>query len=112
MLLLRVGSILKPIRIVLYATLVFVIASCIGPWIALLFICHFEKDYQLSKTVYNGIRCLDREPNGVLILFLVSANLLTDLLIFPIPSYLMRGLRGVSLKARLTLIATFALSLG
>ena len=62
--------------------------------------------------MYGGLSCLTNVQGGIIYVFLVTANMFTDLLILPIPSLLVYRIRNASLQSRLTVVFSFALSLG
>ncbi|KFY25658.1 hypothetical protein V493_04523 [Pseudogymnoascus sp. VKM F-4281 (FW-2241)] len=111
-LLLRAGWVVTPIRKTLYGILAFVIGACLGPWLALIFLCPPLTGETSKPTVYGGLSCLTPKQGGIIYVFLVTANMFTDLLILPIPSLLVYRIRNASLQSRLTVIFSFALSLG
>ncbi|KFZ08722.1 hypothetical protein V502_09201 [Pseudogymnoascus sp. VKM F-4520 (FW-2644)] len=111
-LLLRAGWVVTPIRRTLYCILAFVIGACLGPWLALIFLCPPLTGETSEPTVYGGLSCLTPKQGGIIYVFLVTANMFTDLLILPIPSLLVYRIRNASLQSRLTVIFSFALSLG
>ncbi|OBT89125.1 hypothetical protein VE02_01991 [Pseudogymnoascus sp. 03VT05] len=111
-LLLRAGWVVTPIRRTLYGILAFVIGACLGPWLALIFLCPPLTGETSGPTVYGGLSCLTPKQGGIIYVFLVTANMFTDLLILPIPSLLVYRIRNASLQSRLTVIFSFALSLG
>jgi len=111
-LLLKVGWVFGLLRKVLIGILIFNIGACLGPVIALVFLCPPRTGNTGGPTVYNGLKCLHPRQGQIMYLFLVTVNMFTDLLICPIPTLLMYRLPNISLRARLTVILSFALGLG
>jgi hypothetical protein len=111
LLLLRVGKVLVPIRRFLYLTFVFNILAAAIPWVLFIFICPPASGNGSKPTTFGGLQCLDRYEQGSLLLFVNCANLLTDVLIFPVPFFIMRELMNTNWRSKLTIILTFATSL-
>ena len=111
-LLLKIAWIIKPLRYMLVVFLVFVIISFIGPEIAFLFLCPQGTANTSLPSAYPGIACLDRHQGGVIMVAVAAANMLTDVLIFPIPILVMRELKNASWKSRISVILSFALMFG
>jgi hypothetical protein len=109
-LLLHVGRILDRVRRALYAVFVFNALAAVIPWALFIFICP-DAPHNTTPTVFGGLKCLDREAQGVVLVFVNSANLLTDLLVFPIPFFIMHELMNTTWRSKLTILLTFATSL-
>ncbi|KAK2797468.1 hypothetical protein FQN51_008501 [Onygenales sp. PD_10] len=111
LILLRVGKIISPVRRSLYVVFVFNLLACVIPWIMSIFICPPRTGDTWAPTTFGNLRCFGRDSQGHLLLFVNCANLLTDLLIFPIPFFIMRELMNTDIRARVAVILTFASSL-
>ncbi|KFZ18664.1 hypothetical protein V501_01081 [Pseudogymnoascus sp. VKM F-4519 (FW-2642)] len=109
LLLFRVASVIKSIRIALYIILTFNIGACLGPWLALLFLCSPLSGNTSGPTVFNGLSCLDPWQGAIVYVFIVTSNMFTDLLVFPIPCIIAWRLRKTRL--RVTAIAAVRLRL-
>lgn len=112
LLLLKVGKLIVSIRRALYVILFFIVGACLGPLIALIFLCPPKTGRNYGDSVYGGLQCLGQRSGAILYLWLVSVNLFTDLLILPIPSLLMYRVKNTSLRARCTVVFSSALILG
>lgn len=112
LLLLRVAWVIYSVRIALYVILAFNIGACLGPWVAMIFMCPPRTNNTYAPTVYNGLSCLDPWQAAIIYVFVVTVNMFTDLLVFPIPCVLVWRLRNTSLRSRLAIMSSFALSLG
>lgn len=111
-LLLRVSSVITSIKRVLYGVFVFNIGACIIPFVILIFQCPPQTGNTWKPLVYGKFQCMGRPRIGQVQLFQTCANLLTDVLIFPIPFILMRKLERTSIRTRLIIAFLFATSLG
>lgn len=97
LLLLKVGKLIMPIRRALYVLLVFIAGACIGPWIAMIFMCEPRSGNKTSKRVFGNMKCLGSRPSAVLYLFVLTVNIVTDLMILPIPNILLVSLSALSI---------------
>ena len=111
LLLFRVASVINSIRIALYIILAFNIGACLGPWLALIFMCPPRSGNTSGPTVFNGLSCLDPWQAAIVYVFIVTSNMFIDLLVFPIPCVLVWRLRNTKLRSRLAVVLSFALSL-
>lgn len=111
LLLFRVASAINSIRIALYIILAFNTGSCLGPWLALIFMCPPRPGNTSGATVFNRLSCLDPWQAAIVYVFIVTSNMFTDLLVFPIPCVLVWRLRNTKLRSRLAVVLSFALSL-
>lgn len=111
-LLLRVSKVLPWMRRSLYAILFFNAGACLIPWVILVFQCPPRTGNTWAPTVYGGLKCIGRMRIGRVQIFQTCANLLTDVLIFPIPILLMRKLEATRVRTRLIIAFLFATTLG
>ncbi|PGG95232.1 hypothetical protein AJ79_10173 [Helicocarpus griseus UAMH5409] len=111
LILLRVGKIILPVRRCLYVVFAFNLLACVVPWVMTIFMCPARTGNTWAPTTFGNLRCFGRDSFGKILLFINCANLLTDVLIFPIPFFIMRELMNTGLRARVTVILTFASSL-
>lgn len=110
-LLLRIGQILPAVRKSVWALLVFNAIAGIIPEGFILFQCPELPDSTWKSRTFGNLHCVDRFSLGRLFIFQVSVNMLTDLLVFPIPVYFAWCLRHADIKSRLWVIFLFSLSL-
>ena len=109
--LLKVGKIINFVRRYLYVVFVFNFLACIVPWAMYIFICPPRTGDTWAPTTFGGLRCFGRDTRGTILLSINCANLVTDVLIFPIPFFSMRELMTTDIRARVTVMLTFASSL-
>ncbi|OCL12162.1 hypothetical protein AOQ84DRAFT_257852, partial [Glonium stellatum] len=110
MLLLRVGSVLKSIRRILYVVLVFNFAAAAVPWVIFIFMCPPQTGNTWKPRTFGGLHCVGRHRTGEMLIWVTCANLLTDVLIFPIPFLIVRRMMSARLRSRLVVVAVFASS--
>lgn len=91
---------------------VFNVSACIIPFVILIFQCPPLTGNTWAPRVFGDLHCMGRPRIGQVQLFQTCANLLTDILIFPIPFILMRKLERTSIRTRLIIAFLFATSLG
>ncbi|KAF2873047.1 hypothetical protein BDV95DRAFT_627833 [Massariosphaeria phaeospora] len=111
MLLLRAGSVIEWLKKVLYAILIFTVGSSLIPWIMYIFICPPRTGNTWKPTTFGGLKCVDRHRMGEMLIWVTCANLLTDLLIFPIPFIIVRRMMSARLRSRMVVLAVFTSSL-
>ncbi|KAF2756409.1 hypothetical protein EJ05DRAFT_501914 [Pseudovirgaria hyperparasitica] len=111
-LLMRVSSVLPIIRRSLYAVFAFNALACIIPFVILIFQCPPQTGNTWKPRVFGNLHCMNRPRIGQVQVFQTSANLLTDLLVLPIPFLLMRKLERTSIRTRFIIIFLFMTSLG
>ncbi|KAF2497721.1 hypothetical protein BU16DRAFT_571450 [Lophium mytilinum] len=111
MLLLRVGSVLRSIRWALYIVLVFNVGASIVPWIIYIFMCPPQTGNTWKPRTFGELHCVGRHRTGEMLIWVTCANLLTDILIFPIPFLIVRRMMSARLRSRLVVIAVFTSSL-
>ena len=109
LLLLKVARVITPLRRLIYVILGFVVLTCLGPELAMIFLCPVGIE---TDTVYGGVKCIPYHGGGIIIMFLLAVTLFTDLLIFPIPILLLYNIKNTSFRSRLTVLCSFGLSLG
>ncbi|PGH26465.1 hypothetical protein AJ80_01778 [Polytolypa hystricis UAMH7299] len=109
--LLKVSKVITPIRRLLQVTFMFNAAACIVPMVVWIFVCPPATGNTSSERTFGNLRCLGRDAQGELLLFVNCANLLTDLLVFPIPFFIMRELLNTNLRSKILIVSTFASSL-
>jgi hypothetical protein len=113
LLLLRVGSILKPVRHFLWTVFIFNVLTTVIPWALLIFMCRPGDDLNtLDPRIFGNLHCFNRHAQGKILLFVNIANLATDVLVFPIPFFIMRELMNTTWRSKLTILLTFASSIG
>ncbi|KAF2452373.1 hypothetical protein BDY21DRAFT_294755 [Lineolata rhizophorae] len=111
MLLLRVGSVIPSIRRALYAILVFNVGVMVIPWCFFIFMCPPRTGNTWAPRTFGGLHCVGRDRLGEMLIFVTCANLLTDLLIFPIPFLIMHKMMNTNIRTRVIVILLFASSL-
>lgn len=111
MLLLRVGAVLPNIRRALYAVMIFNILTCVIPWGFLIFECPPLTGRTWKPRTFGNLHCLGRVRAGRLLLLVNCTNLLTDILIFPIPFLIMRRASSLTVWAQTVVVSLFATSL-
>ncbi|KAF2748971.1 hypothetical protein M011DRAFT_457083 [Sporormia fimetaria CBS 119925] len=110
-LLLRAGSVIEWLKKVLYFILAFTVLSALIPWFLYIFICPPQTGNTWKPRTFGGLHCIGRPQMGSMLLWVTCANLLTDLLIFPIPFIIVRRMMSARLRSRLVVLAVFTSSL-
>lgn len=111
LLLLRAGSVIEWLKRVLYAILVFTIGSALIPWFLYIFICPPQTGNTWKPRTFGNLHCMGRHKMGEMLIWVTCANLLTDLLILPIPFIIVRRMMSARLRSRLVVLAVFTCSL-
>ncbi|CAI6269036.1 unnamed protein product [Periconia digitata] len=111
LLLLRAGSVIEWLKKVLYAILILTIGSTFIPWCMYIFICPPQTGNTWKPRTFGNLKCLDRHRMGEMMIWVTCANLLTDLLIFPIPFIIVRRMMSARIRSRLVVLAVFTSSL-
>jgi hypothetical protein len=111
LLLLRAGSVIEWMKKFLYALLVFTILAAFIPWCLYIFICPPQTGNTWKPRTFGGLHCMGRLRMGEMMIWVTCANLLTDLLIFPIPFIIVRRMMSARLRSRLVVLAVFTTSL-
>ncbi|KAH6618694.1 hypothetical protein C7974DRAFT_35258 [Boeremia exigua] len=111
LLLLRAGSIITWLKKVLYAILVFTVGSSLIPWFLYIFTCPPQTGNTWKPRTFGGLHCMGRHRMGEMLIWVTCANLLTDLLILPIPFIIVRRMMSARLRSRLVVLTVFACSL-
>ncbi|KAK2765143.1 hypothetical protein FQN54_008842 [Arachnomyces sp. PD_36] len=111
LLLLKVGKVIDHVKVCLYGVFVFNLLACVIPWALLIFICPPRTGNTSAETTFGGLKCFDRDQQGKILLFVNCANLFTDIIIFPIPFFIMRELVNADFRSRVMILLTFASSL-
>ncbi|KAF1951078.1 hypothetical protein CC80DRAFT_496357 [Byssothecium circinans] len=111
LLLLRAGSVIEWLKKVLYGILFFTIGSTCIPWCIYIFICPPQTGNTWKPRTFGNLKCLDRHRMGEMLIWITCANLLTDLLIFPIPFIIVRRMMSARIRSRLVVLAVFTSSL-
>ncbi|KAF2268135.1 hypothetical protein CC78DRAFT_613350 [Lojkania enalia] len=111
LLLLRAGSVIEWLKKVLYGILIFTIGSALVPWFLYIFICPPRTGNTWAPRTFGGLHCMGRHRMGEMLIWVTCANLLTDLLIFPIPFIIVRRMMSARLRSRLVVLAVFTSSL-
>ncbi|KAH8730469.1 hypothetical protein GQ44DRAFT_746895 [Phaeosphaeriaceae sp. PMI808] len=111
LLLLRAGSVIEWLKRALYAILVFTIGSALIPWFLYIFVCPPQTGNTWKPRTFGNLHCMGRHKMGEMLLWSTCANLLTDLLILPIPFIIVRRMMSARLRSRLVVLAVFTCSL-
>ncbi|KAF2036045.1 hypothetical protein EK21DRAFT_96038 [Setomelanomma holmii] len=111
LLLLRAGSVIEWLKRVLYAILVFTIGSALIPWFLYIFTCPPQTGNTWKPRTFGNLHCMGRHKMGEMLIWVTCANLLTDLLILPIPFIIVRRMMSARLRSRLVVLAVFTCSL-
>ncbi|KAF2629552.1 hypothetical protein BU25DRAFT_447024 [Macroventuria anomochaeta] len=111
LLLLRAGSIITWLKKVLYCILAFAIGSSLIPWFLYIFTCPPQTGNTWKPRTFGNLHCMGRHRMGELLIWVTCANLLTDLLILPIPFIIVRRMMSARLRSRLVVLTVFACSL-
>ncbi|KAF2689183.1 hypothetical protein K458DRAFT_290944 [Lentithecium fluviatile CBS 122367] len=111
LLLLRAGSVIEWLKKFLYGLLIFTIGSAFIPWCLYIFICPPQTGNTWKPRTFGGLHCMGRHRMGEMLIWVTCANLLTDLLIFPIPFIIVRRMMSARLRSRLVVLAVFTSSL-
>lgn len=111
LLLLRAGSIITWLKKVLYCILVFTAGSALIPWFLYIFTCPPQTGNTWKPRTFGGLHCMGRHRMGEMLIWVTCANLLTDLLILPIPFIIVRRMMSARLRSRLVVLTVFACSL-
>ncbi|KAJ4297756.1 hypothetical protein N0V90_005651 [Kalmusia sp. IMI 367209] len=111
LLLLRAGSVIEWMKKVLYGILIFTVGSALIPWCLYIFTCPPQTGNTWKPRTFGGLHCMGRHRMGEMLIWVTCANLLTDLLIFPIPFIIVRRMMSARLRSRLVVLAVFTSSL-
>ncbi|KAL5114841.1 hypothetical protein ACEQ8H_007270 [Pleosporales sp. CAS-2024a] len=112
LLLLRAGSVIEWLKRALYAILVFTVGSALIPWFMYIFVCPPQTGNTWKPRTFGNLHCMGRHKMGEMLLWATCANLLSDLLILPIPFIIVRRMMSARLRSRLVVLAVFTCSLG
>ncbi|KAL6703274.1 hypothetical protein ACN47E_010062 [Coniothyrium glycines] len=107
LLLLRGGGVIIWLRRTLYAILVFTIGSSLIPWLIYAFICRPRTGNTWDPETFGNMRCITRPQMGELLLWVTCANLITDILILPIPFIIVRRLVNTQFRSKAAVLAAF-----
>ncbi|KAF2017335.1 hypothetical protein BU24DRAFT_420376 [Aaosphaeria arxii CBS 175.79] len=110
-LLLRAGSVIEWLKKALYAILIFTVGSALIPWFLYIFTCPPKTGNTWEPRTFGDLHCMGRHRMGEMLIWVTCANLLTDLLIFPIPFIIVRRMMSARLRSRLVVLAVFTSSL-
>jgi hypothetical protein len=111
LLLLRAGSVIEWLKRVLYAILVFTVGSALIPWFLYIFICPQQTGNTWKPRTFGNLHCMGRHKMGEMLIWVTCANLLTDVLILPIPFIIVRRMMSARFRSRLVVLAVFTCSL-
>ncbi|KAF9698221.1 hypothetical protein EKO04_003868 [Ascochyta lentis] len=111
LLLLRAGSIITWLKKVLYCILAFTVGSSLVPWFLYIFSCPPQTGNTWKPRTFGNLHCMGRHRMGEMLIWVTCANLLTDLLILPIPFIIVRRMMSARLRSRLVVLTVFACSL-
>ncbi len=111
MLLLRAVSVIEWLKRTLYVILFFVVGSSMIPWVLYIFTCPPLTGSNWKPRTFGGLHCMGRDKMGQMMLWVTCANLLTDVLILPIPFFIVRKMMSTRLRSRLVVLVVFNCSL-
>jgi hypothetical protein len=111
LLLLRAGSVIEWLKKALYAILIFTIGSAVIPWFLYIFSCPPQTGNTWKPRTFGGLHCMGRHKQGEMLIWVTCANLISDILILPIPFIIVRRMMSARLRSRLVVLAVFACSL-
>jgi hypothetical protein len=111
LLLLRAGSVIEWLKRLLYAILIFTVGSALIPWFLYIFMCPPLTGNTWKPRTFGNLHCMGRHRMGEMLIWVTCANLLTDLLILPIPFIIVRRMMSARLRSRLVVLAVFTCSL-
>jgi hypothetical protein len=111
LLLLRAGSIIEWLKKALYAILIFTVGSALIPWCLYIFICPPQTGNTWKPRTFGNLHCMGRHRMGEMLIWVTCANLLTDVLILPIPFIIVRRMMSARLRSRLVVLTVFTCSL-
>ncbi|KAF1929429.1 uncharacterized protein M421DRAFT_4567 [Didymella exigua CBS 183.55] len=111
LLLLRAGSIITWLKKVLYCILIFTVGSSLIPWFLYIFTCPPQTGNTWKPRTFGNVHCMGRHRMGEMLIWVTCANLLTDLLILPIPFIIVRRMMSARLRSRIVVLTVFACSL-
>ncbi|KAF2033161.1 hypothetical protein EK21DRAFT_59446 [Setomelanomma holmii] len=107
LLLLRGGGVIPWLKKTLYAILGFTILSSLLPWLIYIFICRPLTGNTWDKRTFGNMRCIGRHQMGEMLIWVTCANLVTDILILPIPFIMVRRLMSARIRSKLVVLAAF-----
>lgn len=111
LLLLRAGSVITWLKRVLYGILFFTVGSALLPWLLYIFICPPMTGNTWKATTFGKLHCMGRHKMGEMLIWVTCANLVTDLLILPIPFIIVKRMMSIRMRSRLVVLAVFTCSL-
>lgn len=107
MLLLRGGGVIPWLKKVLYGIMMFTIGASMVPWCIYIFICKPLTGNTWNPRTFGHMHCITRWQMGEMLIWVTSSNLLTDLLILPIPFIIVRRMMSARLQSKLVVLAVF-----
>ncbi|KAH7086491.1 hypothetical protein FB567DRAFT_549980 [Paraphoma chrysanthemicola] len=107
LLLLRGGGVIPWLKRTLYAILTFTILSSLLPWLIYIFICRPLTGNTWNKRTFGDMKCIGRRTMGEMLIWVTCANLITDVLILPIPFIMVRRLMSARIRSKLVVLAAF-----
>ncbi|KAF2130853.1 hypothetical protein P153DRAFT_374699 [Dothidotthia symphoricarpi CBS 119687] len=110
-LLMRAGSVIPWLKKILYAMLIFTVGSSLIPWFLYIFICPPQTGNTWKPRTFGNLGCMDRHMTGHMLIWVTCANLVTDLLIFPIPFIIVRRMMSARWRSQLLVLSVFTCSL-
>jgi hypothetical protein len=81
------------------------------PWFLYIFMCPPLTGNTWKPRTFGNLHCMGRHRMGEMLIWVTCANLLTDLLILPIPFIIVRRMMSARLRSRLVVLAVFTCSL-
>lgn len=107
LLLLRIGSVISWLKKVLYAIFIFTVGSALIPWCLFIFICPPRTGNTWTPRTFGNLHCMGRYAMGEMLIWVTCANLLTDLLILPIPFLIVQRWLTGRWRSKLVVVAVF-----
>ncbi|KAF1996182.1 hypothetical protein P154DRAFT_443848 [Amniculicola lignicola CBS 123094] len=111
LLLLRAGSVIHWLKNVLYGILIFTIGAALIPWCLYIFTCPPLTGNTWEPRTFGNLHCMGRHSMGEMLIWVTCANLLTDVLIFPIPFIIVRRMMSARIRSRMVVLIVFTSSL-
>lgn len=107
LLLLRGGGVIPWLKRLLSAILAFTVLSSLIPWLIYIFICRPLTGNTWNKRTFGDMHCIGRYRMGEMLIWVTCANLVTDVLILPIPFIMVRRLMSARIRSKLVVLAAF-----
>lgn len=107
LLLLRIGSVITWLKNMLYGILILTVGASLIPWCLYIFICPPLTGNTWKPRTFRGLHCMGRYKMGEMLIWVTCANLLTDLLILPIPFLIVKRWLTGPWRSKLVVCAVF-----